>query len=163
MAQIPSSETAAGEEVADDELPARQGVAEEDVYGAALFGPCQGVGEREYREERQRQRREPEELRMEVVGRVAQVGYAESLEHTLRVGLHQLVQLIRAPLDGRERGDHRGAVEPEGDAPDDHTPQLHPDRVRDEREERPPGLAVRLRFSPRSRTTLIAPSPFSRS
>ena len=100
--------------------------------------PAIGVREREDREEGEGKGREAEELGVQVVGEISEVCDAERLEHTLRVGLHEPVELLGAPLDGRERGYHRGAVEPERSPPDEHAPQLHPDGVRDEREEDSP-------------------------
>src|SRR5918995_5791499 len=150
-----------GEKAARDQLPARQGVAEQDVYGAALFGTGYGVGEREYGEERQGQWREAEELRVQIVGGISEVRDAERLEHTLGIGFHELVELLGTTLDGRERGDHGRAIEPERSPPDDHAPELHPGRVRDEREERPPRrrtLSLSLLHSRAHRA-----SPFSRS
>src|SRR5215212_9590366 len=58
----PEQREGGGEEAADDQLPARQGVAEQYVYGAALFGAGYSIGQREYGKERQGQRREAQEL-----------------------------------------------------------------------------------------------------
>jgi hypothetical protein len=74
-----------GGEAADHELPARDRVPEQDVYGAALLRAGYGAGRRQDREESERQRGQQKDLGVHVVLDVGEVRDPERLEHPLRV------------------------------------------------------------------------------